>query len=169
MIKRASFIAVLSFGLMFTASAQSTFHTAFLNSFDSASGKVMQLADAFSEEGYSWRPAEGIRSVSEAMMHVAGANFFFANMLGSKPPEGVNPRELESITDKVEAMKMLKMSVEHVRKAVEKTSPDAMEEEVERFGNKMGVVLLVGDHMNEHLGQLIAYARSSGVTPPWSN
>ena len=23
-------------------------------------------------------------------------------------------------------------------------------------------------HMNEHLGQSIAYARSNGVTPPWS-
>ena len=169
MIKRASFIALLTFGLVFTASAQSTFHTAFLNSFDGASDKVMQLADAFSEDQYSWRPAEGIRSVSEAMMHVAGANFFFAGALGSKPPEGINPRELESITSKKEAMKVLKISVEHVRKAVEKTSPDAMEDEVERFGNKMGVVMLVGAHMNEHLGQLIAYARSADVTPPWSN
>jgi hypothetical protein len=23
-------------------------------------------------------------------------------------------------------------------------------------------------HMHEHLGQLIAYARSNGITPPWS-
>jgi uncharacterized damage-inducible protein DinB len=24
-------------------------------------------------------------------------------------------------------------------------------------------------HLHEHLGQLIAYARSNGVKPPWSN
>jgi len=36
---------------------------------------------------------------------------------------------------------------------------------------KMGfprVALLVSGDQHEHLGQLIAYARSIGVTPPWS-
>lgn len=173
MIKRVSVIAVFTFGLAFNVSAQSTFHSTFLSSYDAATDKVMQLADAFPEDKYSWRPAENIRSVSEAMMHVASANFFFASMLGAKTPEGVNPRELEkNITGKEEAMKMLKMSVELARKAVEKTSLASMEEEIDLFGNKaprMRLVLLVGDHANEHLGQLIAYARSAGVVPPWSN
>lgn len=169
MIKRASFIAVLTFGLVFSVSAQSTFHNTFLSSYDSATGKVMQLAGAFSQEQYSWRPAEGVRSVSEAMMHVASANFYFAGVLGAETPEGINPQELEAkVTSKEEASKILKMSIDHARKAVEKTSSDALEEEVDRFGNKMGVVMLIGDHANEHLGQLIAYARTAGVVPPWS-
>ena len=172
MIKRASIIALFSFGLVFTVSAQSTFHTVFLNGYDQASDKVEQLAGAFSQDQYTWRPAEGIRSVSEAMMHVAGANFFFANMLGAETPDGVNPRELEAkVTTKEEASKILKMSIEHVRKAIEKTSAESLEEEIDLFGNKtarMAVVLLVGEHLNEHLGQLIAYARSTGVVPPWS-
>lgn len=173
MFKRFGFIALLMFGFTVSASAQSTFHSTFLNSFDAASGKVMQLADAFEADKYSWRPAEGIRSVSESMMHVAGANFFFANMLGAPMPEGVNPRELEQkITTKEEAKKMLKRSIEHVRKAIEKMPAKALEEEMDLFGNKtvkMAAVILVGDHMNEHLGQLIAYARSTDVVPPWSN
>jgi hypothetical protein len=28
--------------------------------------------------------------------------------------------------------------------------------------------MVMGNHMHEHLGQSIAYARSNGVTPPWS-
>ena len=170
MIKRASFIAIFTFGLVFTVSAQSTFHTAFLGSYDQASGKVLQLAEAFSQDQFAWRPAEGVRSVSEAMMHVASANFYFASVLGAETPEGVNPQELEAkVTDKKEAAKILKMSINHARKAIEKTSTEALEEEIDRFGNKMGVVILIGDHMNEHLGQLIAYARTAGVVPPWSN
>jgi hypothetical protein len=27
---------------------------------------------------------------------------------------------------------------------------------------------MTATHLHEHLGQLIAYARSNGVTPPWS-
>ena len=88
MIKRATLVALFSFGLVFTVSAQNTFQNSFLNSYDQATDKVMQLADAFSEDQYSWRPAEGVRSVSEAMMHVASANFFFASMLGSEVPDG---------------------------------------------------------------------------------
>jgi uncharacterized damage-inducible protein DinB len=29
-------------------------------------------------------------------------------------------------------------------------------------------MLLYVTHMHEHLGQLVAYARSNGVVPPWS-
>jgi len=29
-------------------------------------------------------------------------------------------------------------------------------------------MLLFVTHMHEHLGQLVAYARSNGVVPPWS-
>jgi hypothetical protein len=28
--------------------------------------------------------------------------------------------------------------------------------------------LITATHLHEHLGQLIAYARSNAVTPPWS-
>ena len=31
-----------------------------------------------------------------------------------------------------------------------------------------GVLFLIANHMHEHLGQSIAYARTNGVTPPWS-
>jgi uncharacterized damage-inducible protein DinB len=32
-----------------------------------------------------------------------------------------------------------------------------------------GMYLRIIVHANEHMGQLIAYARMSGVVPPWSN
>jgi uncharacterized damage-inducible protein DinB len=30
------------------------------------------------------------------------------------------------------------------------------------------VLFLIANHMHEHLGQSIAYARTNGVVPPWS-
>ena len=32
----------------------------------------------------------------------------------------------------------------------------------------MSAILITLGHSNEHLGQLIAYARMNGITPPWS-
>ena len=32
-----------------------------------------------------------------------------------------------------------------------------------------GMYLRIIVHANEHMGQLIAYARTSGIAPPWSN
>jgi uncharacterized damage-inducible protein DinB len=33
---------------------------------------------------------------------------------------------------------------------------------------KASVLLQLVTHMNEHLGQSIAYARMNGIVPPWS-
>ena len=175
MFKRITLIALFVVGASLPAVAQdSNFHTSFLASYDAATGKVAQLAGAFTEDQYSWRPDEGVRSVSEALMHVAAANFFFASRLGAEMPEGINPQELEAtVTTKDEAMKVLKMSVEHARKAVASTSEKELAAEVDWFDgskvSKMQWILLIGDHANEHLGQLIAYARSMDVVPPWSS
>ena len=42
---------------------------------------------------------------------------------------------------------------------------------LEVFGQKStarGMWITTATHLHEHLGQLIAYARSNNVTPPWS-
>ena len=42
---------------------------------------------------------------------------------------------------------------------------------LEVFGQKMtnrALWISTTTHLHEHLGQMIAYARSTGVTPPWS-
>jgi hypothetical protein len=44
-------------------------------------------------------------------------------------------------------------------------------EPIEAFGQKMtrrSLWVSTVTHLHEHLGQLIAYARSNNVTPPWS-
>jgi len=38
----------------------------------------------------------------------------------------------------------------------------------DRDTNADGMYLRIIVHVNEHMGQLVAYARMTGVTPPWS-
>ncbi len=30
------------------------------------------------------------------------------------------------------------------------------------------MIMIIGNHLHEHLGQSIAYARANGIAPPWS-
>ncbi|HEX9668379.1 MAG TPA: DinB family protein [Thermoanaerobaculia bacterium] len=142
----------------------------YLRNWDDVTGKLVALAEAVPAEKYAWRPAEGVRSVSEVYMHVAGANFFLPSGLGAELPPGLS-REMEKETDKAKVVAALKDSIAHARKAAEGADPATLGQEVELFGRKMtraDVLLVLLSHAHEHLGQAIAYARSNGVVPPWS-
>jgi len=148
--------------------------TAFLADFEGSSDKLNQLAGAFSEEQYAWRPAEGIRSVSEVFVHVANANFALSAALGQsmegvqRPPAG---EAEQTLTSKEDVLADLKLSQDHVRAAIEVVMGKELSSEVTAFGQSMThyqVLMIIGGHSHEHLGQAIAYARSIGVPPPWS-
>ena len=133
--------------------------------------QVVQLAEAFPEDKYDWRPAEGINSVGEALLHVAGANYFLASKMGFPPPAEVDVMALGNIKGKENIIAALKASNAFILDRITMVKDDKLNEEVD-FGfmkmNKLGGLLAVMEHNGEHKGQLIAYARSNGVVPPWS-
>ncbi|HLK22293.1 MAG TPA: DinB family protein [Bryobacteraceae bacterium] len=146
------------------------FRGLFLKQLDDVQSKVVGLAEAVPQEKYTWRPAEGVRSIAEVFGHIASANYGLPTFIGVKPPATFN-RAIAKETDKAKLVEALKASFEHLRKIVE-DMPDAdLEKPTKLFGQDTtyeGVLFLTANHMHEHLGQSIAYARSNGVTPPWS-
>jgi uncharacterized damage-inducible protein DinB len=137
-----------------------------------AEGKLNELAQAMPEGKYTWRPGKDVRSVGEIYLHVASANFGIPSFLGVTPPEGFKFEGYEkSMTKKEDITKALQASFVHVKSVIEKSSDADMEQPAEFFGMKTtrrGAFLLILSHAHEHLGQSIAYARSNGVTPPWT-
>ena len=138
-----------------------------------AANRVSELAEAFPEDKYSWAPQEGVRSVAGVIGHVISANYFFGSKLGGTVPEGVNPMTIEKdLTTKAELTAALKNSTDFVLAAIKEVDDDALGNKVEfPFPGEyttMTAILIAQGHCNEHLGQLIAYARSNGITPPWS-
>ena len=133
--------------------------------------QVIQLAEAFSEEQYDWRPTEGVNSVGDALLHVASGNYFLASKMGFAPPTDVDMMSLGKITGKANIIAALKKSNEFVLEKIMLVNSDELNEEVD-FGfakmNKLGGLLAIMEHNGEHIGQLIAYARSNDVVPPWS-
>lgn len=134
--------------------------------------KLTSLAEAIPVDKYTWRPAEGVRSVSEVFMHVANANYFYPTFWGVQPPAAVKDQNLErSVTEKAKVVQTLKDSFAHLEKAVEGVSDEQMARSFNYFGKQMSMSALlfhVANHEHEHLGQSIAYARMNGVMPPWS-
>jgi uncharacterized damage-inducible protein DinB len=133
--------------------------------------KVVKLAETIPADKYGWRPAEGVRTISEAVMHLAGANFFFPTLFGMAPPAGVDMPNLEKITERDQVVSTVKASFAHLRELIEKTADDKLDDPIKMFGEEStvaGGLHVAVAHGHEHLGQLIAYARSVGVAPPWS-
>jgi uncharacterized damage-inducible protein DinB len=153
------------------AAPASGFKADSIGNIDYASKELVSLAEAMPAEKYSWRPAPGVRSVSEVYMHVAIANYYLPSFAGTKVPEGID-REMETkVTDKAKVVDALKKSIDHLRTAISNTPDAELDTKVKAFGrdlSKRAIFLIALGHIHEHLGQSIAYARSNGVTPPWS-
>jgi uncharacterized damage-inducible protein DinB len=174
-MKRSVLLIVLFFTCLLPAFAQempsSGFRAEFLRQLDEVSGKLIELAQAVPAEKYSWRPGEGVRSVSEVYVHIASGNYFLMKFMGINPPADFSRDMEKTITEKAHVIEAMKKSFDHVRQAALKTSDADLEKSVELFGQNTtyrDVFFTVAMHMHEHLGQSIAYARMNGVVPPWS-
>jgi uncharacterized damage-inducible protein DinB len=144
----------------------------FLNELKIQEDKFVQLAQATPAEKYAWRPAEGVRSVSEVYLHVAAANYNLPHVFGVAAPAGFKVDGFDkSTTDKAKVIEILKDSFAHMRQAVVNMPDSDVEKQLDWFGAKntyRGVMLFIIRHGAEHLGQSIAYARMNGVVPPWT-
>ena len=170
-MKKLLTIALLLFSVQ--AFCQGQFQKETSGSISFTSGRVMQLAEAIPADKYSWSPQEGVRSVAGVFAHIISANYFFASKLGAKIPEGVNMQTLEEELKTKEAITAeLKRSYDLAINAVKNTPDASLAKKVEfpfpgEF-TSMSAILIIAGHSNEHLGQLIAYARMNEIAPPWS-
>jgi uncharacterized damage-inducible protein DinB len=133
--------------------------------------QLIALAEATPEDKFAWRPAKGVRSTSEVYMHIAVANFYLLSITGPKMPEGITTQTEKAVTSKAEVIKWLKRSLEAVRAAHASITPADLQRKVrieDRDATVDGMYLRIIVHANEHMGQLVAYARMTGVVPPWS-
>src|SRR5712672_4356344 len=134
--------------------------------------KFIRLAEAIPAEKYSWRPSADVRSFAEVFLHVSAANYNLYTLVGAKVPEGLDVKGLEkSTTDKAKVIATLRDSFVHAKKAISAMPAADLEKSLDWFGGKntgRGVLLFIVRHAAEHLGQSIAYARTAGVTPPWT-
>lgn len=136
------------------------------------SSQLIALAEATPAEKFAWRPAPGVRSTSEVYMHIAMANFYLLSVTGPKMPADLTTPAMEkTVNQKAEVIAWLKRSLEAVKTAHLALKPEDLRRKVKvdtTDADVDGMYLRIIVHANEHMGQLIAYARMTGVVPPWS-
>ncbi len=134
------------------------------------SRQLLDLAQAIPADKYAWRPAPGVRSTSEVFMHIAIANFWLLSETGLKEPDLTEDLE-KTVTKKADVIDWLQRSLEAVKTARAQLKPGDLEKKVKIEGKTVpvdGIYLRIIIHDNEHMGQLVAYARMNGIVPPWS-
>jgi hypothetical protein len=146
---------------------------AFLADLEVMRGKFIGLAQAFPADKYTWRPMDGVRSVSEVLMLIASEGYGFAPTgLGGKA--GLTREEmapLSKVTDKAQVVDHLTKAFAHAKKEIESIDPATLTGKRRVMGQDRAlpdIVMAIGGDMHEHLGQLIAYARTNHIVPPWS-
>ncbi len=149
-----------------------------LRDFQVMGEKFVALAEAFPESTYEWRPTAGVRSVREVFLVIIGENYgVLGAVLNAKPPaEFADGRpgmeRLMALTSKEDIVRHLRASIATLRAGLESIAPDQMLNVAffspTAFRPLHAAIAGVAGDQHEHLGQLIAYARSNGVVPPWS-
>jgi uncharacterized damage-inducible protein DinB len=135
------------------------------------SEQLVALAEATPAEKFAWRPAPGVRSTSEVYMHIVDANFYLLSVTGPKMPADLKEDADKTVTSKAEVIAWLKRSLDAVKQAHLRETPADLQRKVhieDRNATVDGMYLRIIVHANEHMGQLVAYARMTGVVPPWS-
>ncbi len=135
------------------------------------SQQLIALAEATPPRNFAWRPAPGVRSTSEVYHAHRNGELRPAQLHGPKMPVDLKQDAEKTVTSKAEVISWLKRSLEAVKQAHLAENPTDLARKV-RIGDRDSTVdnmyLRIIIHDNEHMGQLVAYARMTGVVPPWS-
>ena len=151
--------------------------SAFVADLDSVQAKYVALAEAIPADKYSWRPAPGVRSIGEVFMHVASEYYVYTPMSQGATPSPVVGRgreafqKFEAEATKENVLKHLKEGFAYARQQVTGVEAANLVGVRKIYGRDFTIAqtsLMMSGDLHEHLGQLIAYARSVGIAPPWS-
>ena len=148
------------------------FRREFLHQFDNSMARVVALAEAVPAERYAWRAVPAVQPLGQIFAHIARYNYEYpARAMGVAPPAGIDRDTLERAAEKAQVVALLRRSAEHVREVVRRMPEAQLERPTTLYDRRVpqwAVLFQLVAHMDDHLGQSIAYARVAGVVPPWS-
>ncbi len=175
----ALIIAFAALPAMAQEAEKATFASDVASNLEAVGKKMVALAEATPENMFGWRPTKDVRTVSEVFMHTVATNLLILPGLGAPMAEGIEVPEKgvfalfqkweDEVTAKEDVIKWLKKSFEYA--AAHVGDVEDLDAESKIFGfpaTKRAYILIVLSHAHEHLGQSIAYTRTMGGVPPWS-
>ena len=146
------------------------FRAEFLADLKGLEDKIMKLVEATPPEKTAWRPGPDVRSFSEVFLHIATTNYTFPRMVGVAVPAGTDLRGMQSsTTEKSKIAEVVRASFAHARLGVIGLTDADMDKTAQGSNwTRRRALIFQLRHASEHMGQLIAYMRVNGITPPWT-
>jgi uncharacterized damage-inducible protein DinB len=167
---RFAMSALIFAATSFAQAPKPEFGMAWMPEFNATTRELVSLAEATPPEKFAWRPAPGVRSISEVYVHIAVAHMFFLTQSGVKADMSKVTRDAEKkIIAKADVIAFLKESIAAVEENYPKMDLKKKVKFIDAETTVEGIMIHLISHTNEHLGQAIAYARMNGIVPPWSN
>lgn len=159
------------------AQAKSAVMADLLADYKETKGKIVGLANAMPDAAWDWRPGPGVRSTKEVFVHLAADNYFIPTGVGLAAPadtgitgEYKTAEAYEKRTrTKAETIADLEKSFAFIEQQMAAATEASLATPSKwPKTSQQQLWIAATTHLHEHLGQLIAYARSNKVTPPWS-
>lgn len=123
---------------------------------------MAQLADEFPEEKYEIPPVAGVRTFADVLRHVAFWNLYVAGVArGDKPDDAANELPKATYASKARVIAALRKSAADAAAALREQQAGLDPEKAALAENFI-------EHVCEHYGQLVVYARWAGLVPPTS-
>jgi uncharacterized damage-inducible protein DinB len=137
--------------------------------FDMLKGNVLKSVDKMPESKYDYKPAEGVRTYSQVLAHIADAQYFMCGTakgaLQQKGIEKSNPKTAAELKAALtEAFAFCDSAYEGLTDAASAQTVSFLGQTV----TKLSVLAFNTAHTYEHYGNLVTYMRVNGVVPPSS-
>jgi hypothetical protein len=127
--------------------------------FDYVNHKVLEMAQDFPAEKYSYKLKPEMRTFGAVIVHIASGNIYAAKAgLGEKVKWDDQEQDPAKYPTRQACVALLKKSIEDANAAL-KANPEGPAKNMQPF-------LSVLQHTSEHYGLLVAYYRANGLTPP---
>jgi uncharacterized damage-inducible protein DinB len=146
---------------------------AILEQWNDIGRKLIDMAEDFPEDKYTYKPAPTVGTFAQRLIHAAHANEFFTNAVrGEKPPAMADPKP-ETFKTKADVVAYVKKSFADGAAAIKAKGDKGMSDiVVDPFANEQTRIsdFAYGfvEHSGEIYGQLTVYYRVAGLVPPES-
>jgi hypothetical protein len=135
--------------------------------------ELVDMAEDFPEAKYDYKPTPEVRTFAEQLLHAAGADMMFRDMIEGRKPSMEDLARTKYKT-KADVVKVLKQAIADDAASIRKAGEPGLNKTLAMpFGPPHMVTArtmwgIAMGHMAEHYGQLVIYYRLNKMVPPQS-
>ncbi|MFI5176983.1 MAG: DinB family protein [Vicinamibacterales bacterium] len=141
--------------------------------YTTVSTNASKAAEQFPEDKYKWQPTPDVRTWAQLVAHMtddANGNCWQIAGLTARPAGVERGTPAPNDVSKADLVTGFKAAIDVCQKAFAAVTPENMLQPSGGRGNasKIGQLITITTHANEHYGNMVTYMRLQGLVPPSS-